>query len=399
MKQMKTAAALAIAAITTLAACGKEQIETPEVEDGNTSAIISLAYPAKTRAAGPAVDTQTAEFKPGHIFFTNAAGKILVHVTVGKTPPISGVTSYSLNDLTNPAGSEVVVANIPSSATRCYILSNDDGAKINGLNTDMKGKYISTILNATVHAININDNTGGLSNAPIFGVGSVVSSAPNSTTATNHTHYTAEVNVQLNSLVSHLQIKKISAKEELVGGDKFAITAFNVDGIYLNKVNPRMTIKGDLTTAIDNLSDPANYSSSTSGSAYYSTGALYRLSDEPRLIASGLPLAVSPSQGAWGYNVFPQTEVPSIIVKLSNVKYITNGTNEQTIPGNMWLTISSYKEGSVPVTSFKANQIYTLSDIKFALSDLTAVPNTKQINVNVKVTMFDWVNHELVWGR
>lgn len=401
MKQMKTAAALAIAAITMLAACGKEQVETPEIPDGKTSVWINFAYPdnARTRAEGALVTGKTAAFKPGHIIFTDATGQIITHVTIGKM--ITGVSSFTMDQLNNPAGSEVVVQNIPANVSRCYILSNDTAAKLggaSGFDTSLKGSNISSLLAASINVNNMNNNMGDLENVPMYGVGNVTVSPANSSTASAHTKYNAEVNVQINSLASHLQIKQFSVKDETINGNTYAITSYTVNGIYLNNVNPGMTVSGNLDTAVDNLSQPSNYSSAA-GTTYAPTGSLSKMRDENNTVAQTRTMVAAPSAGAWGYNLFPQTTVPSIIVKLSSVTFTTNGANPQTIPGIQWLTISAFKENGTPVTSFKANQIYTLSDIKFKYSDLSTIPNAKKIDVLVKVTMFDWLNHEIVWGK
>jgi hypothetical protein len=404
MKNFKTIAAL-FAATVMLASCGKESVETPAGGDGTTSVKIGISYPegAETRAVGPALaDDYQATFKPGHIFFTNASGVIDTHVTVDAATAISGVTNFTTNELTT---GEVVVTGISSTASMCYIISNDVAAKLagTGITSNQKGNNISTILDDLFSVSNMQDATGNISNVPMYGVGNVQGAPANSATSVNNTSYTALVNVQIQSLASHLQIKQLTAVSVTNPDSKvYAITDYTVDGIYINNVNPTMTVDSTFpaNSIVNNGSVVGNYVT-TSGSTYFtgtpSTGSLAGLADEGTITTTALVAA--PTTGYWAYNVFPQTDVPHIIVKLSGVKYTVDGGAVQTIPGNQWLTIAKYKEGTTPVTAFAADQIYTLNNIQFDYNDLTIVPEASTLDVNVTVTMFKWNNHDLDWDN
>lgn len=212
----------------------------------------------------------------------------------------------------------------------------------------------------------------------------------------------------INSLASRIQIGKFTSENVTVGSPAttIAITGYTLEGIYINNVNPAMTVSSTFPIAnpiVDNGSTPSNYVTTT-GSAYFATtGSLAGLADEPARATTTGVVTPATSTNVWAYNVFPQSSAPHIIVKISDIDYTINGVAQSTITADKWLTIDSYKKaGATPVelvSSFVANNIYTLSDIKFNFNDLTDTPYTTTVDVNVEVEMFKWEEHQLEWDN
>jgi hypothetical protein len=415
MKKFKTIAAL-FAATVMLASCGKESVETPAGGDGTTSVRINFSMPdaPQTRAEGAAATAGEASFQPGHVLFVTGSGMIDTHVTIGKTSTISGVTNFTIAELTTDKN--VVVEGVSSSATKCYILSNDIAAQIGsstGITTNLKGSNISQVLNMQIEVNKMNNSPSTLANVPMYGVGDVDIDDPGTTTV-GAKPYTATVNVLINSLASRIQIGKISAKDYTPSGttDVVKIKSFTIDGIYINNTYDKMTPASVVATAgveIDNGSTVTNYSKAGAGTDYNTTtGTAAMLADEFTLPAAVVSNVLTADQATaanfWAYNVFPKG-IPHIIVKLSNITYtITSNAVEggvQTITGNQWLTIDSYKKSSDSsvLAAFEANNIYTLGDIQFDYADLTDVPETTSLDVLVTVEMFDWIDTPLEWNN
>jgi hypothetical protein len=412
MKNFKTIATLSVATAMLATSCDKESVVDGGNGDGTTSVRISFSMPdpAKTRAEGDGAATGVeATFQPGHIFFVTGSGMIDTHVTIGKSTPVSGVTNFTVAELTTDKN--VVVEGVSSSATKCYILSNDIASQIGsatGITSNLKGRNISQVLKMQIAVNNMNNNPSTIANIPMYGVGDVdVDDA--GTTAVGGKAYTATVEVAINSLASRIQIGKLSARDYTPAGssDVVKIKSFTVAGIYINNTYDKMTPASVVATTgveIDNGSTVTNYSK-TGTTDYSATGTAGMLADEPARAAVYVSGVLTADQTTatkfWAYNVFPKG-IPHIIVKLSNVKYtITTGGvegAERTITGNQWLTIDSYtKSGGSVLTAFEANNIYTLGDIAFNYSDLTDVPETTSLDVLVTVDMFDWLDTPLIW--
>jgi hypothetical protein len=414
MKKITKLAALAFAATAMLAtSCSKEDTTNGGNPDGTASVMISFSMPEGapgSRAEGAAATAGEASFQPGHVLFVTGSGMIDTHVTIGKSAPISGVTNFTIAQLTTDEN--VVVEGVSSSATKCYILSNDIAAKIGGatgITSNLKGQNISKVLGMEIAVNNMNNSPSTLENVPMYGMGDVdIDDA--GTTTEGSKPYTATVVVGINSLASRIQIGKISAKDYAPTGttDVIKIKSFTVDGIYINYTYDKMTPASVVAAApeIDNGSTVANYLK-TGTTDYSATGTAAMLADEPALAAAivgtFLTADQTPATNYWAYNVFPKG-IPHIIVKLSNITYtVTSNSIEgdvQTITGNQWLTIDSYKKSdNSPLAAFEANNIYTLADIAFDYSDLTDVPETKSLAVLVNVEMFDWVETPLLWNN
>lgn len=416
MKNIKSMAALALAATVMLASCGKEEVGGGNDGDGTTSVKIALSYPenTNTRAEGSAATAGEASFKPGHILFVTGSGLIDTHVTVGKTTPISGVTNFTLAELTESiTTSEVVVEGVSSSATACYILSNDEAVftGTDALSGSLEGTNISQVLAKVMAVSAMLDDTAPLDQIPMYGTGTV--STATTGTTTGGKAYTATVDVPISSLGARLQIGKISAADYTpANGDVVKITAFTVDGIYLNNVNPTMSVAGTLGAIVENGATVTNYTKAGT-TPYSTTGSLTTLVDEPALAAADASGVLTADQTTatnhWVYNVFPQANVtgsapvnliPHVIIKLSGVKYKINDGAEVAITPSQWLTVTTYKDAAnAPVEAFAANNIYTLNDIAFDFSDLKDIPYATDLDVLVTVQMFDWVNNDISWNN
>jgi hypothetical protein len=403
-----------------LSSCTKPGNESGEGQTGSVK--IMVTYPdnnANTRAEGaPLADGSKLELKPGHIFFCTSDGTIDTHVGIGTeaTPSKDGRQQVTVEDITDSKGSEAVI-NVLSTATTCYIVSNDDAvftgaAAITG---DYTGSKIDDIFAkpVSVGTINSSATPGGTDKILLFGKGTVNPGA--GTTATGNIPYSASVNVKLQPLASRLQIGKITGvpttDNTTTPATTWNIQSFTVGGIYINYTDGQMTIDpatgkaaGVPASFVSNGSDPAKYTKAAYGSD------LACLVDEftGGRAASGTPnLFIKPaSTNLWVYNLFP-TEVAHVIVHIENVTY-TDGTTP-TSKTDKWLTVRNFKraDNNEAIMSFEPGKIYTLTDIQFNKTHVDGddddddnKPEPEKVTVDclVSVEMMPWEEIEIVWS-
>jgi hypothetical protein len=389
-----------VAIIVALSACMKQ--ENPAKRTGDPSAVkIGLVSGGgEVRAVGEAITGTTTEstLTAGHIFFYNSTTG-LIDKHVGLDQP--GITPNET--LTDLRAGGVVITGVDGNVDRCMIVFNDNGL----ITTSMTGRQMSEVLDAVVLVAEINNTDGSIDNVPLTGTAPLDdvdgSAAP--------VPYTRQVDMRVTPVGTRLQVGRISAGSYTPegGGDVVAITAFTVDGIFVTHVNSRMTMSGVAATApeVDYLQDQSKYVAPTvTGSGYATGGPGEKLTDIPdQATGAGDPPAVlagATATGVWAYNLLPTT-IPHIVIRLSDVQY-TIGTGEpRTLAGFKWLTVSRYHfdagTGDTPVEEFEPGEVYTIGNLVFNWSHMTDLPETKDGDVNVKVTVAPWVNNDVHWDN
>ena len=411
MKRFNARALAAIVALSALMSCDKEDKKGIDPGGEFSRVKFQLSYGQGTRAEADLVaHDELLVLQAGHIFFTEANGKIGLHVgiveTAGSGP---GAKQVVLSEVKN---GEAVIEDVPVSVKKCYILSNDALAKIGGtggITGNLTGQNISAVQAMTAVVPDLNTASGDVSSVPLFGVGNI---APGSGTTAGNKPYDASVNVQINALASRIQIKKLSGvvydyKDASNADQTITIDEFTVEGIYINNYYPSMTVNSTWPQAIvNNGQTVANYAS-TGSTTYASTGSGYKLSDNPAL-ASTNKIAAPAGGKVWAYNVFPTpaatvASVPHIVIKLSQVKFTDSAVTGQQTVQNQFLSIASIKkQGTSPaqvIDSFAANNIYTFDDIRFDYTKLSPVPETDKLDVWVTVQMMKWQNNAVDWNN
>ncbi len=388
MKHLKTVAAVAFAAMMTMASCNKDTGGLDGSEEGTTSVKIQVTYPrnAGTRALGDKVtDGTLLTLKPGYIFFCNATGLIDTRVEIIAT----GTAADGQVTLADINAGEAVIEGVSSGAKSCYIISNIPAAVASTLATETN---INAVLAKTLAVGDINSANGSVDDVAMYGMGTV--SADIDVTGGVGTPYTASVKVEIDALASRLQIGKISAVASGTGANEVVITDFTVEGIYINHAWSEMTL-GSVLAATPQIDNGMNGDYSATGYASYSVlrdnGGAATL--DPRQLAAG-------TGKVWAYNLFPG-EAAHIIIKITNIAYKFGGVAQTPIAGPMYLTVDSFKltSDSSEVTEFEPTNIYTLDNIAFDYTDLTERPYEETVDVLVEVTMMPWQDNPIVWNK
>jgi hypothetical protein len=415
MKKINVMTYVAIVALLALGSCTKEN--GGEADPGEMTTVkFQVSYEGGTSraVANPLNTGDLLTLKAGHIFFTDGGGNIVRHVGIVEGANLTSGPGSERVSLTTVMGEEAVILNVPASVQRCYILANDVAAKIGGstgVTGNQEGNNISTILNLTTTAPNLNSAAGDLSTVAQFGSGTIVPGAGQ--TAVGNVPYDAAVEVPIRALTSRIQIKKITGgvfeyKDSEDEDQQITIDNFTVEGIYINNYYSEMTVASTWPSAVVNhLQDVTKYT--TAGTApYSSTGNGYKLADAP-LAQADNSLIVAPADNSkvWAYNVFPTSEsaannanVPHIIIKLSSVTFTDSGTGAQNTLTNQYLTIAKImtQGGSATVNAFLPNNSYTFNDIVFDYSKLSPLPEATEIDVLVTVDLIKWTDNSVVWG-
>jgi hypothetical protein len=189
------------------------------------------------------------------------------------------------------------------------------------------------------------------------------------------------------------------------GGDPVTIDAFTVEGIYITSVNSQMTLGrvASETLEVDYMQDVSKYAApALTGSGYAVSTVGERLADNPATgEAAGDPLVVTAGSDGemWVYNLFP-TSIPHIVVHLSGISYTVGEGERQTLADDKWITVTSYHldGGDTELSSFQPNNVYTLGNLQFNYAHLTDLPETRDGDVRVFVTVAKWVNNDIHWG-
>jgi hypothetical protein len=357
---------------------------------------IVMGKTPSSRAVGEAITGNETEspLVSGHILFYNSAtGLIDKHVGLDE----AGITpNETIDDLRE---NRVVVLDVDGNVDRCMVIFNDNDL----ITGSMTGRQIGDVRQLVVLTTAINNAAGSIDNVPLTGDGEL-----DNVEGTNDQSepYTREVVMSVAAVGTRVQVGRVSSGTYTPsGGDAVVITAFTVEGIFINYANTAMSLDGAFadTPEIDYRQDVSKYVFPPATGGGYDTGtAGEKLADVPTTKeAAGTPLAVSASSTAgrvWAYNLLPTT-VPHIIVRLSGISYTVGEGEAQTLAGDKWLTVSSYHLDSddTTVDKFLAGNVYTLNDLRFNFSHLTDLPETQDSDVRVYVTVTPWVNHDIHW--
>jgi hypothetical protein len=415
MKKINVMAAAAIVTLATFSSCSKDPGTDPANEFNKVKFQVTYATDAQSRADGALVaNDESLVMKTGHIFFTDAGGRIVEHVRIvsnaGDGAPLKEVL---LTDIA-PTAREAVVIDVPGTAVACHILSNDVAASMSGITvtgTGMTGQNISAVLSLAATVNNLNA-ASDVSAVPLYGTGNIV--AQSGTTTVNNRPYEATVNVKINAVGGRLQIKEISSATYAYTDDQgrsqnITIGDFTVEAIYINNYYPTTTVgawNGATGNPVNNGSDLAKYAITGTTDYASPSGQARKLVDELNRTSASGALKPNTANGGWVYNVFPtangvQANVPHIIVKFSEVKYTDSGNaaaGEQTIE-DQFITIAKYKlsTGGTVVNEIASTNIYTFGDIEFNFGNLSPLPEADKLDVLVTVEMMKWKDNSVVW--
>lgn len=405
--------AIAAVAVIGMTACQKNGGSEPETDGAGTVSIaLSQELGAKTRAVGaPQTANSAVTLNDGWVIFTNDANSVnkVVEIATGtyavdtdpnKATAQANGTKVWLGDMTATGGS--AINNVPAAATRVWIAGN-----LNGLTPPALGENITAIKGRTVAFGTQNNATGTTANVTLWGGKDDHTDAPallsdNTLTPLPGDKY---AKVAVDAVAARIELGSI-----VYENSTNFVTAFRLNGIFLNKYYPTMTLNSEASSNVNWQPADATIAATmfAGGSAEYplaASGALYDYN------ASGIGTAVSPGVGynaggtnVWAYNVLaPQTFVspltamtPQLIVRISNITTPTDpnfyGSSDQ------YLTVKTFKEATAPyntVASFQPGYVYYITKLAFDESHLTPVPNQAEVIAYVEAQMMQWQRTEI----
>jgi hypothetical protein len=410
MKIFKFAAA-AIATMAVLSSCSKEG-ENPGASDKSSDVVIGITFgDPNTRAIEAKVaDEAKAELKTAHIFFYSSMGNIYKHVylTTDSSKPTTNIAEWDkLGDLTNETKNDlVVIKGVNNSATKCLVVLNEPA---NLITADMTDKQISVIEDLVINAKDFYAKAG--INAVMLKGHGEVSQTDTEKTSSEGVNYTREVDVVASAIGTRVQLGKITGVDDsgLAGtSDDVVIKSFKVAGVFVNWTNSKVTLgkadgAGTYADAleVDNGQTETNYGGITDK---YTTGQSgEKLADYASVLSSNTSKEVAPASGNWwGYNLIPHkgNDVPHVIVKFTEVVYTIGGGADITLGSDtnpMWITVSKYYEGTTPIAKFARNNVYSIANLDFKVSDLAELPEMGESDVRAHVTVTPWANTDVTW--
>lgn len=334
---------------------------------------IDTQKPSTYADEGSATGT-TAPVSDAIVYFVDAAGNVetaldAVAVPAGSQIDITDIYGVSALGHTETVSTGVtkvmIVGNVPTAAIRASLLGAANEAAI-------KAEVLAIADQATVTDVTLAGSSTSMTAAGAIG------GVPQFNCA-----------VVIEPLVSRFEISQIEF-DAAAAGNSVGVTDFDVTGIFVNKAYRSMTIDKTVSGMYNAGTTVANYVAANFGSlADVVTAPATYLGSSASSVMAKLPTA---APGVWAYQFFPVNSVsgdqlPELVIQLDNFVGTTG-----TITGTQFVSVAQFIDASgAPVTKFDSNFIYTISNIKFDESHLSATPSitTKGITVTVSVKPWD----------
>lgn len=344
---------------------GKPETNTPK------NMLLKIGKPS-TYAEGAAQGAATATFTSGDLYFTNTAGVIVAHYTISAAA--TSATNIDIAALTSAAGE--TITDLPGSITNVHVVGNTAALPTSGTISAVKAQALLV------------ENQANIANVNLFGEGAATLKTAGTPGVSNDLY---EAKVDLAPTVARIELSDITATGT-------AITGFEVEGIFIDNYYSQAGVDGTVVAA--NLVN----NSSTPETDWVDNSVLYPNTLTPSIYdwyAPALPSAankVAPATAGqvWGYNVFAQaigtgSAVPRIIIRLNNVT--TTAASGITFTGPQFITVKGLLDSGVALTTIEAGKVYNLAagGLEFDHTNITPQPNVSAIDVEVTVTVADWI--------
>lgn len=344
-----------------MAGCSKETINSKTEEMGNKTVSVNIAAVSTKSIETPIATSTKTTIKDGAIFFFTSAG-VRVHTTV----------------LPNNAEGTIVIANVPTSATKLLMIANYN-ASTGETYADFDNSSLEQCQNLTISVASLQSNGLGVENVIMSGAPALITDAADSKVEAPK----GEASITITPIVSRIEIKAIGNKT----GVENQITGFRLLGVFIPNHYAQGTIAAN---AIGDLVKPdvANFG----GKFPFAIDAAETgyLND---FNADGL---TKDAAKAFAYHTIPANGVnnlPSIVVMVDKVTYNNGIQNNASFDEGrvQYVTVSTYKNNSgAEVTNFDAAKIYSISALNFGIDNLTNDPYSKPKSVSVTVSITAW---------
>lgn len=377
---------VAILFILSLTGCSNESENIPQTDA--QSVVIKLDLSGdKTRAVADPTTATTKElkFKDGYLFFVNEYDIITKRIEilpVGYAQPLTD-DQIKIDLLTASQGHEI--EGVPGSSTKVYMIGNIPS----GVTVPTSGNIKD--VQALPIAVGTQNDAAGSTTVSLYGTGDIKeyeTPKPNAKQAA----------ISVNVIAGRIELGKLTADED---GN---IESFKIDGVYINRYCPEMTLDGKAASAafVNNGDDTTNYPQTTAGTGTpYDGLKLHDWYGTP--LASTDNEAVPATNKVWAYNLLAPTakladtdtdgfERPRVIIRLSDIKLKNSGASSSAYNVPMYLTMRLKEaSGTEEIASFEPGHVYQIDDVEFDEHNLYNAPEKSVISVGVTVTLVDWV--------
>lgn len=374
--KMKSIMALAMGAVLTLASCSKDENTNSTEKVEEQTVVMTIKRGDITRAEGANVGNGTSiAFASGKLYFTDANGiitKVLDVVT-------SGGSNTSQIDVM--ATGAQTIPGVPSNTRKVYIVGNVGS----GLPTSPGGN-ISAVKDMLITIGSQYDAAGAVANAALYGQDEAM--------VTSGSPYTAAVTV--NPIAARIEIDKFTGTSTVAG----ALTAYQVDGIFVNNYYSKIKLQGAKSGAASPADDLVYNGTEADGqnpAIYLAGSTAYPAEDNGKYydfaaagIGSAAGLVYTPSTGAtWSYNLLAPAEgaVPHIVIRFSG--FGAGDLHEGKI---RYITVTGFEDVNDLGTplALQAGKIYRIKNFRFDETDLDTDPEVTTVTAQVTVTLAQW---------
>ena len=415
---IKKAALLVVVASALFACENKETTEEIPVS-GINNVTLNVEQTAFTRAVNNQKGaTEYAILGSGKLYFLNSAFTSIFQrqLTPAEVATLANSTSAA------SSGNTVTISGVPSSAQYLYFMAN--------IKTDVGQVFPAVEGSTSADArLRVDRLQGNAQNVPMSGLSPAF-------TPTIGNNYTASV--EISPIVARIELAQVTCQNVTVGSPiSTDITAFKLAGVFINNVNqyvrldatPYLNAPVNIVNQAGWATDYASYFTNNVNFPYYAGGSPSAPGDwtanafvdycSPTIV-SGLSFYPDATNGAtivpplstpkpaWAYQVCPSAalisgqttpaaDIPHIILKLTDVEYVSNPLGATTL----YVVVSKYKDSSTNdnILEFKRGNVYRINNLTFNQTQATGKPYDSNISVTCSVTVKPWVINSVnpVW--
>lgn len=269
---------------------------------------------------------------------------------------------------------------------------------------------------------------GNAQNVPMSGL----SPAFTQSSGNNYT-----VSVPISPIVARVELAQVTCQNVTVGSPiSTDILSYKLSGVFINNVNQYVLLDGTpyLNAPVNIVNqagwptDWASYFTDNTNFPYYAGGSPSAPSDwtanafvdycTPTIaglsfypdVTNGATVTppVAVTKPAWAYQVCPSTvptagqttpvgDIPHIILKLTEVQYVSNPLGATTL----YVVVTKYKNSVTNdnILEFKRGNVYRIDNLIFNQTQATNKPYDSNITVSCSVTVKPWVINSIspVW--
>lgn len=356
-KNFKFFAMAAVALLTGLSSCSKNDIDEAINADDSKSVFIKLNNTPSTYAPANKQGETEITLSKGTIYFANAMGLIKNQVAFG------GTEAITLDAM--KAGHKF--ENIDGSVATVYVVGN----------TNVTATANIAAIKAQVLDLTSQKNIG---NVNLWGESKELKLV---TPAQGTAHALYQATVDLSATVARIELADITTKSNI-------ITSFKVDAIFVDDYYQESNIEGTPGNIKNKVQDNTKY---VAGEGVYTNLLSTITYDKLNRVSENNVVKLLSDKDVWAYNIFaPKSKkgyTPRLIIRLSDI-VTTPGT--PTISSPQFITVKGFLVEGVRA-DVNAGKVYNIGagQLVFDETDLTPNPNTEAIDVNVTVTVPKWV--------